>query len=78
MLDAMHAHFRFILGLTTGLGGSAVTIMELVTKGTSLLVALGGGALALAGGYYAYRVKKIELRLKEAELRAKGIDPKDV
>jgi hypothetical protein len=69
---------KFYLGMTGGIGGSAITIIELVTKSASLIVALGGGALALAGGYYAFRVKKMEARLKEAELRAKGIDPKDV
>jgi hypothetical protein len=52
--------------------GSAVSIREVLTNG-SLLLTCAGSVLAVLGGYWAYRSKRLEHRTREVELRLKQI-----
>lgn len=58
---------EFFKGLALTVSGSAITLRELLTNG-SLLLTCAGAAMALCGGYWAYRAKRTESQLREVEL----------
>ncbi len=61
---------EFFKGLALTAAGSALTLREWLSNG-SLFLTLVGAALAVGGGYWAYRNKKLEHQLKVLEVRIK-------
>ncbi len=59
---------NYLKGCGLALFGSAVTIREALTNG-SLILTCAGGAMAVAGGWWAYQSKRMEFRTREVELR---------
>lgn len=57
----------FLKGLLLGTFGGTLTVHEILVNG-SLLLTCFGGALAVLGGYWAYRTKRLEHRIKQIEL----------
>jgi hypothetical protein len=63
----------YLKGTLLAMLGGGLSLREILTNG-SLVLTCVGGMLAVLGGYWAYRSKRIEHRTREVELRLKEIE----
>lgn len=60
---------RFNTALATFTTGTSITVFDLITRVNTIL-GLVGSLLMVAGGYYAFRLKKREWEKAKAESRS--------